>query len=1000
MKSILGASVSRERLWEFSFLLLGFYLLTFPAWTYPQSTAVALGGGLLLLLLRDIPGGSLSLLGGAWWSLLFLLPLGFFWSLSPGLTLQSSGFLFLASILYLMGRSRDEHGMRRMEILGLLFATWVAWVALEQYASGFEKMALLLPSLPAGENVKVLTATAHNQRAFGTLATPGSLGALLILFIPRGFIFTFTKSGLKRIFFGGITLLMGAGLLATQSVGPWVCLTLAVVLLMAWRKSVKGVLILSAFGALGVGFVLFRRGLQSWHLASYSMRLELWKSAWALFLRHPWLGTGLGTFDVAYRQSGFDLRTGARFAHNLPLQFLVETGVIGTLVLITALTGFVTRLKMPSRWEGWGALAGVLAFFLFSFLDLPFQMPELVWFFAMAASRVELKPEKSWGLPKFSASWLARGLLAIFFITGFWPPFRPWNLALLAVSLWTVFGAFRKKWKSMPLWMAGGFFYLGARAFFSPSALGAVWFLEILGFLLAFYLTLPLLGNPRTFMGVFFALGLGWALKIWWFSIRYSDMKYWTIFPNPKQIGIVLAVLTLFLWAKPWSRWKTAVILMAALTMARLRAFAGFFGLLLGLASKAGFRRLWVFGGAIALVGGVMYWRSMDLSSTRNDRIGIWESAAQVWTRRPLVGVGPGAFAGLYDQVKIPREQGASRYLMDARYAHNEFLDFLAAFGILGFSFAVLLFWDLKSRLRANGTSPAWLGLAAASGVDFCLHTPLIALQGAGLFFGRRVSNEKPSWEGAFLALGLSLGLFGSAAFTPAVLQQAAQQEAAGQYPQSLESLEAAGRLNAWDARIQDAQAIFLEKLFLATKDPVWRLRSDEVFQKALDLEKTDGLRYLRRADRWTARLKVDPSPESIKKAEDGWKKTREVLPFNAFARYGEGLFFLEKAGILGKGSKAFSGDDEKALADFRESFGLEPNFSSAWAYAGICLRKKFGTSRDFRDEKEAQADFKTALGIYDRWKDAQRIDPLEVRLVGLDPEMAAFLEKEIKYGK
>jgi hypothetical protein len=66
--------------------------------------------------------------------------------------------------------------------------------------------------------------------------------------------------------------------------------------------------------------------------ASSSNRWTWWQEAWDAFLRHPGGGTGGGTFDLTnqlHRASRFDVATEP---HNMPLQFLSETGVVGFLL--------------------------------------------------------------------------------------------------------------------------------------------------------------------------------------------------------------------------------------------------------------------------------------------------------------------------------------------------------------------------------------------------------------------------------------------------------------------------------------------------------------------------------------------------------------------------------------------------------------------------------------------------------------------------------------------
>src|SRR5690242_21260992 len=136
MKSILAVPLSSDRLWEFFFLLTAAYLLFLPALSHPQSRAVALGAGLLLLLFKTVPRESSAILGRPWWLFLGFLASSCLWSLSPGVTLQSAGFVFLGSLLFLMGRSREGQAQGRIEAAGLVLALAASLAALYQWFFG------------------------------------------------------------------------------------------------------------------------------------------------------------------------------------------------------------------------------------------------------------------------------------------------------------------------------------------------------------------------------------------------------------------------------------------------------------------------------------------------------------------------------------------------------------------------------------------------------------------------------------------------------------------------------------------------------------------------------------------------------------------------------------------------------------------------------------------------------------------------------------------------
>jgi hypothetical protein len=82
--------------------------------------------------------------------------------------------------------------------------------------------------------------------------------------------------------------------------------------------------------------------------ASSSSRWLWWKEAWRAWERQPWRGTGAGSFELTHRL----LRTNnivVTEPHNVPLQFLSETGLVGFFLALAcigaATVGVVKRLR-------------------------------------------------------------------------------------------------------------------------------------------------------------------------------------------------------------------------------------------------------------------------------------------------------------------------------------------------------------------------------------------------------------------------------------------------------------------------------------------------------------------------------------------------------------------------------------------------------------------------------------------------------------------------------
>ncbi len=73
-------------------------------------------------------------------------------------------------------------------------------------------------------------------------------------------------------------------------------------------------------------------------------RWSLWELGWRVFMQHPWLGNGAGTYNEAFRALGLapekDLIT-ISHPHNLYLDILYAHGLVGFALGMTALLGFL-----------------------------------------------------------------------------------------------------------------------------------------------------------------------------------------------------------------------------------------------------------------------------------------------------------------------------------------------------------------------------------------------------------------------------------------------------------------------------------------------------------------------------------------------------------------------------------------------------------------------------------------------------------------------------------
>ena len=148
--------------------------------------------------------------------------------------------------------------------------------------------------------------------------------------------------------------------------------------------------------------------IQNIELVSSQGRQVLWGAAWSLFLSSPMSGVGYGSFGLRDQRdfvlAGFGGDSTPYHAHNIYLNALAETGVIG-LILFVALLIVVTRVSWKSHslaMRSGSSLAGgfhlgvtmaIIGVMVHGLLDVPFavssQFNTLFWLLvAISATRL------------------------------------------------------------------------------------------------------------------------------------------------------------------------------------------------------------------------------------------------------------------------------------------------------------------------------------------------------------------------------------------------------------------------------------------------------------------------------------------------------------------------------------------------------------------------------------------------------------------------------------
>ena len=248
---------------------------------------------------------------------------------------------------------------------------------------------------------------------FGMVLIAAAASILRALTKIGSFHFFTLLEGLFRHALVGLLTFMFAGicLLLTASRAGLAFAALSLLILIIWeviafrRKEVaeNHLSLLKIVGAiiivlvmLGVGFWVLSGDVAGARYAELdddaNMRLVMYSAYWEAFLQRPFFGYGLGSFD----QMNNSIMTGANAhilatqgaAHNVILQWLVQTGLVGTMTMLGFMAAIFVNiwrgLTRRRRYRTYLRATLVISVFivLHSMVDYAVEIPGFMWWWA------------------------------------------------------------------------------------------------------------------------------------------------------------------------------------------------------------------------------------------------------------------------------------------------------------------------------------------------------------------------------------------------------------------------------------------------------------------------------------------------------------------------------------------------------------------------------------------------------------------------------------------
>lgn len=303
------------------------------------------------------------------------------------LGLSAAAMILIALLVLLLSAGVATAGNARLPFEAFCWALVAAGVA--------SALMGLVQVLVAGLSDGVwLAAPSVDGRAGGNLRQPNHLSTLLLWSIVS-LVWLAGERKVPMPAVLGIGALFIAGLVASASRTGLV----GVVLLALWGAAdgrLKRGLRIALAGGL-IAYLLFLFGLSALSQLSdqafagqerfssngdiSSSRFAIWANTLQLIRAYPWFGVGFGEFNFAWSLASFPDRPVAFFdhTHNLILQFAVELGIPGAL-LLTVLLGFVLFVLGRQAWSESGTSIQRAAFVAAMLIALHSQLEYPLWY--------------------------------------------------------------------------------------------------------------------------------------------------------------------------------------------------------------------------------------------------------------------------------------------------------------------------------------------------------------------------------------------------------------------------------------------------------------------------------------------------------------------------------------------------------------------------------------------------------------------------------------------
>ncbi|MCS6834566.1 MAG: O-antigen ligase family protein [Anaerolineae bacterium] len=279
-------------------------------------------------------------------------------SIDPRMALESLWFGLLHLLIFFYAVRRIQRGDSRVVMEALFFLGMVVvFITALEFGSWYFGWGIIPGTevgwLTTGQLIPPLDALPNARLALSVTTLVGAYCAPLVV-LSWAWMTTVGSAYRRVLALLGLSLLVvlfltsarGGGLSLLVGLGAWITLRLAQSEKGQARLKPRTALLLGSFAGLAliVGFLVWtvpRGGV------SNAGRLDMWRGALLLAFEHPLLGVGYGQFGRAFREvrDPAVAQDQLASAHNLYLNTLAETGIVGAALALWAVFAWAAQVR-------------------------------------------------------------------------------------------------------------------------------------------------------------------------------------------------------------------------------------------------------------------------------------------------------------------------------------------------------------------------------------------------------------------------------------------------------------------------------------------------------------------------------------------------------------------------------------------------------------------------------------------------------------------------------